>query len=189
MPSTPSNIINTNLAIGGNFGAVGNIVTAAGVGASDEFVSYAGLRIASGTPGNPTNGDLTIKIVEQLVTLSTSSATTTVTLPAGSIPQGAAFVGAALRITSAILGVDSNVLTLYINPLSGPDPLLAKGSPFTEGAVVQGIFPGFSFPQFVTVDGVDNFSLVLSGVGVDNIPSSGTVRVVLYVASVGALTA
>lgn len=187
MPATPANIINTDLAIGGNFGAVGNIVTAGGVGASDEFVSYTGLRIASGTPGNPTNGDLTIKIVEQLVTLNTSGATTKVTLPAGSIPLESAFVGATLRINADVLGADSTTLTLSVNPLSGPNALLILSAPLTTGATTRQVFPGI-FPVQVAADGVDSFDLVLSGGG-DNIPSSGTVRVVLYVATIGALTA
>jgi hypothetical protein len=65
------------------------------------------------------------------------------------------------------------------------------GSPFignfTAGDVVQAAFPGLSFPVVVTGSGVDNFKLVLSG-GVNNTPTAGAARVVLYVASVGALT-
>jgi hypothetical protein len=188
MPSNPSNIMNNDLAIGGNFGAVGNIVTAAGVGASNEVVSYTGLRIASGTPGSPTNGDLTITVVEQLVTLSTSGDTTTVTLPAGSLPAQSVIVGAALRVTTQITGATSTLLTLDVNPSFGPDEVIkcltALGSTSQSAFPTGDSAPG-NFPVYI-VD-VDTILLVLSGGG-DNTPTAGAVRVVLYVASVGALT-
>lgn len=186
MPPNPSNIMNNDLAIGGNFGAVGNIVTAAGVGASNEVVSYTGLKIASGTPGNPTNGDLTITIVEQLVTLNTSSTTTTVTLPAGTLPLRAVFMGATMRVTADIL-TDCDTLTL--TTLSPPFlvPLLLTTSPFTVGNTIEAAFPGSNPPTRIQPAGVDEFELRLSGGG-GSPPTSGTVRVVLYVANVGALT-
>jgi len=185
MPATPANIINTDLAIGGNFGVVGNVVSAGGVGASDEIVSYTALQIASGTPGTPTGGDLTVKIVEQIVTLSTAGDTTTVTLPAGSLPLSAVIVGAALRVTTQITGATSNLLTLAVNQFTGPDPILDCLVPL--GSTSQLVFPGLpaSFPVYITQ--ADTILLVLSGGG-DNQPTAGAVRVVLYVANVGTLT-
>jgi hypothetical protein len=185
MPATPSNILNTDLVIGGNFGATGNIVTAAGVGASDAIVSYTALQIASGTPGTPTGGDLTIKIIEQLVTLTVGVDTTTVTLPAGSLPLNSVIVGAALRVTTAITGATSNLLTLAVNQFTGPDLILDCLVPL--GSTSQLVFPGLpaSFPVYITQ--ADTILLVLSGGG-DNEPTAGAVRVVLYVANVTALT-
>ena len=185
MPATPSNILNTDLVIGGNFGATGNIVTAGGVGASDALVSYDGLQISSGTPGVPTGSSLNVKIVEQVVTLSTSGDLTTATLPAGSLPLNSVIVGAALRVVTEITDVNSTVLNFGINPISGPDDLLICLVPL--GSANQAIFPGIAgtFPIYVST--ADTILLQLSG-GADNTPTAGAVRVVLYVANVTALT-
>jgi hypothetical protein len=185
MPATPSNILNTNLVIGGNFGATGNIVTAAGVGASDAIVSYDGLQISSGTPGVPTGSSLKVNVVEQVVTLSTSGDTTTATLPAGSLPLNSVIVGAALRVTTAITGATSNLLTLGVNAGTGPDPIL--DCLVALGSTSQLVFPGLaaSFPVYITQ--ADTILLALSGGG-DNTPTAGAARVVLYVANVTALT-
>lgn len=101
-----------------------------------------------------------------LVSLDTGDASTAITM---NIPAGALVIGAALKVTTEIAGIDSTTGTLALT--GGSTATLGTISAFTAGTL--GTFAAAA-PTTATTQA----SFVLSGGG-DDIPSAGAVRLVI----------
>lgn len=175
MPATPSNIINTNLAVGGNLDVTGNTSMTGNLAVTGTVATTG--AIASGSALGlitPTLGTFSLDYSETLVTLSTVSDTTTFAI---SLPGGANVVAASFRIVTAITGTASTDLTLIVNPGGTNDPAGVINSPFTAGSTEAGIAPGGG----IGINGgtANQARLVLSNPAGDP-PTGGTVRVTVY---------
>lgn len=191
--SNPNNIINQNLAIGGNLAVAGNMaLTGDAVVVGDVLATG---RIGSGEAIGvitPTFGSFSLDFTEVLFNVDTTSATTAITLPAGSLPFGAAVVGVTMRVTTAISGVgfDSNDGVLTLNPGVGNVIIGSLGGvPYTVGttdARIPGSFDGALppnpppiFPVLINVP--DSAELTFSGGATSDVPNlGGTVRLTIY---------
>lgn len=101
-----------------------------------------------------------------LVPLDTGDDSTAITM---SIPAGALVIGAALKVTTGIAGVDSTTGTLALT--GGSTATLGTISAFTAGTLG-------TFAASAPTTGTTQASFTLSGGG-DNIPSAGAVRLVI----------
>lgn len=179
MPATPSNVINTDLTVGGTLSAPTLSVTSQLNVTGDEIITgnltTTGYIVSNNIFAllTATGGSLSLDYSETLVTLSTSSVTTSFTI---TLPAGALVVAASLRVTSPIILTTNNTLTLNVDPTTGPTAVMSLSAPFTAGATEAGVAPtGFS------ISDADAAELVLSGALVPpDPPSGGIVRVTLY---------
>lgn len=118
--------------------------------------------------GNPSIGaDVALRQYASAVTaVATGGATTAITVD---VPAGARVVGAALKVTTTIAGIDSTTGTLALT--GGSTATLGTISAFTAGTKLT------VAPSEATT-AATQASFVLSG-GADNTPSAGAVQLIL----------
>lgn len=206
MPATPSNILNTNLALGGDLGVTGNTSMTGNLAvAGDEIitgtVTTTGV-IASGSAIaviTPTLGTFALDYTEVAFNVNTGSATTVINLGAGGLPANVGVVGVTMRVITAITGAgfDSTDAVLSLNPGTTPVVCGSLGAtPYPAGTTDARIFGSYDggvpanpppiFP--ILIDDPDTAELVFSG-GTSDIPSTGgRVRLTIYFFRVSAPT-
>jgi len=185
MPATPSNIINTDLDIGGDFFASGSI------GSSGDMASTGNIFAADSVGLLTANlSSYRINAVESgVVNVDAGATATGIVFPAGSVPTGALVVGAALRVITQIV-VDSLTMTFAVNPNGGPDTLIAftklAGQSYAAGLTGTVVTnPGITIGSGVGPPPDPDFAGLLFSGGATNTPAAGgQFRVVLYVATV-----
>jgi hypothetical protein len=173
--SNPANLLNQNLAIGGNLAVAGDVVITGNENITGNVVTAG--QIVSGTAlklVTPTLGTFSLDFTEVLVTLDTTSDTTAFSFGVGGLPVGALVVAGSIRVVTAITGIDSTLGTLNVNPTAGPNQA-GSISTFTAGYTEGGIAP-----TGIPIVDADAGTFVLSGAGVDDVPSAGSIRVTLY---------
>ena len=177
MSATPTNKINQDLLIGGDVGC-DNVVASVSVRAPLVASSVLNGIITPHGAGFGFTG------IEVLVTLDTTGDTTASPAFVG-MPVGSVVWGASVYVTDEIT-VDSLTLTLNVN--AGVDPLLTLTKvaldtyPATTADAVT-VYP----PVPITGLNGNKFTLVLAG-GATDTPSTGQVRVVLFVLNTTPLT-
>lgn len=186
MPATPSNLINTDLDIGGSFFATGNIGCSGDMASTGSVVASDSLALVTANLSS-----YRISAIETgVITLDTTSFLTGITLPAGSLPSGSVVVGGALLVVDEVV-VDSTTMDLAVNPSLAPAvDVLVSFTKLVADPYAAGLSGGVpSNPGVTILSGVgpptdaDFCGIVFSG-GATDTPSAGSVRVVLYVATV-----
>lgn len=168
MSATPTNKINQDLLIGGDLGA-DNVVASVSVTTPALVGSVANGII---TPNGAGFGFLAFEVAADL---DTTGATTTIALPANTLPAGAIVWGGSVYVIDAVAGVNSTTLDVKVTGDQGGGAaatvVATVATPFPAGdAAALALFP----PLSVTV--ADTILVVLSG-GVDNTPTGGRVRI------------